>query len=284
MIFAQPFWLRSLIGQLKQGTGIEQLPPRAKAWPDFFDNTEGIGDVKRKAFYKKSLTYKGRLGEYPIEKKIGIELHQMACKFGTSSSRRRFWAKAINDGRIPDELLEKFKEGLEGERGEVLAQVATQLALHERFWKVPYHYLGLLNGDLLYNNPISRYTYHGNGGNGPLIGVAMEGHFPGIESIRKTKHDGFDSHVIATARAAVRLAVTKSREEGAPVERIYGHRQYSSGRTGDPGEGLWREVVLPMAKELDLEVRLDFKHGSGKKIPRDWDPRGLVDYKGRALR
>lgn len=284
MILPSPFWLRSLIGQLKQGIGLEQIPPRAAAWPDFFDNTEGIGGVARKAFYKKGLTYKGRPGAYPIEKKIGIELHQMACTFGTSKGRRRFWLKAIADEKIPAALMEKYEEGLTGSRSEILEKMAAQMALHERFWKVPYHYAGLLNGDILRNNQISRYTYHGNGGNGPLIGVALEGHFPGIESIRKPKHNDIDVHTIETGRAVLRLAVTKSRKEGAPVTRIYAHRQYSGGRTGDPGEGLWKEVVLPVAKELDLEVRLDFKHGSGKKIPRDWDPEGVVDYKGRALR
>ena len=279
-----PFWLRSLIAKVNQASGLEQLPPRATAWPDFYDNTNGIGEVERPAFYKNNLTYKGRSGEYPIEKKIGIEFHQMAITFGTRSSRRRFWAKAIKDSRIPDDLLAQYKDGLTGSPESILEQVAEQMALHERFWKVPYHYAGLLNGDVLFNNPITRYTYHGNGGNGPLIGVALEGHFPGIESKRQPKHNGLDEHTILTGRSVVRLAVEKSREEGAPVEKLFSHRQYSSGRMGDPGEGPWKEIALPMAKELNLTIDYKFKHKTGKQVPREWDPKGLVDYRGRALK
>ncbi len=157
------------------------------------------------------------------------------------------------------------------------------MALHQRFWKVPYHWVALLNGDVLYNNQITRYTYAGNGGNGPLVQVSLEGNYPGLEKNRKPKHNGYDKHTIETGRAAIRNAVHHSRDQGASINYLYAHRQYSKNRIGDPGEGWWKEIGIPMSLELDLEIKYDFEYGTGYKIPREWDENGLVDYRGRPV-
>ena len=39
-----------------------------------------------------------------------------------------------------------------------------------------------------------------------------------------------------------------------------------------------------MSKELSLDIRYDFKHGTGNLICREWDEKGLVDYLGRPIR
>lgn len=278
-----PIEFRRFIAAALRLVGVEKLPPRAQSWPDIFDNIEGIGDVKRPKFFRhkqtgRMLPFKGRPEPVDAATKIGIEAHITAAAFGTSRRRRNFWTQAIADGQV-DEVLVQY-QGPE----EDWNAVAIRMALHERFWKVPYHYVGLLNGDVLRNNPISRYTYHGNGGNGPLVGVSLEGNYPGLEKNRKAKHNGYDDHTIETGRAALRLAVTESRKEGAPIETLFAHRQYSGGRLGDPGEGWWKEIGIPMSKELGLERRVAFKHSSGNPIPREWDPDlGIVDYRGRPL-
>ena len=235
-----PFWFRQFIAWSLQSAGIEQLPERETAWPDYFDNTEGIGEIKRTLFYKHSqsgiwLPFKGRAGAVDPSTKVGIEAHITAVSFGTTKKSREFWLKSINGGLIPDVLLKKYQaRALEDEGSPEFA--AQRMALHQRFWTVPYHYIALLNGDVLYNNQISRYTYHGNGGNGPLIGLSLEGNYPGLEKNRKPKHNGYDDFTIETGRGAFRLAVTKSRGEGASCGWMYAHRQYSDGRLGDPGE------------------------------------------------
>ncbi len=287
-----PFWFRQFISWSLKSAGIERLPERATVWPDYFDNTEGIGEVKRALFYKDKRTglmlpFKGRGRPADVSTKIGVEAHITAVSYGTRKRARKFWLRAIEDELIPEVLLKKYQqEALEREGGpdEGYKLVAERMALHQRFWKVPYHYVALLNGDILFNNQISRYTYHGNGGNGPLVGISLEGNFPGLTKNRKKKHDVMDGFVIETSRAAIRLAVGKSREEGAPIEILAAHRQYSDGRLGDPGEEWWKEVGIPMKKELSLEVHYSFRHGSGNKICREWDPEGLVDYRGRAIR
>lgn len=274
-----PFWFRSFIAWSLRSAGIEKPPEREKEWPDFFDNTDGIGPVKRTLFYEDKSTgillpFKGRARRVEPGTKIGIEAHITAVAFGTTARARRFWKDLIVTGQL---------EGIWEKYGKDEDEAAQRMALHQRFWKVPYHWVSLLNGDVIRNNPIDRYTYHGNGGNGPLIGVSLEGNYPGLEKNRKKSHNGLDEFTIETARAGIRLAVNKGREEGEPVEVLFAHRQYSGGRLGDPGEGWWKEVGIPMSKELVLERRVRFKHGSGNEICNEWDPLGMVDYRGRRI-
>ena len=284
------FWIRRLIA-LARST-IETQPGRAQAWPEFFDNTDGIGGVQRTLFYKDKRTgillpFKGTAKPVDVSRKIGVEAHITATAFGTTKRARAFWKNQILDGVIPDDVAGFYGAGFDVGSPDYLDLVAERMALHQRFWKVPYHFVGLLNGDLLYNNQISRYTYHGNGGNGPLVGVSAEANLPGLErwtpEKRPRKYHDLDEHFILTNRAALRLGVTHSRDLGAPIEALYAHRQYSDGRLGDPGEGWWKEVGIPMSQELTLERRVTFKHSSGNEICREWDPDGRVDYKGRKL-
>ena len=268
-----PFNYRWLIEFLKTA------PPREKEWPDFFDNTVGIGPVQRTLFYKHKsgvmLPYEGTPRPIPIEKKIGIEAHITAVEFGTGKKSRKFWTGLIDSGEIPEEEWKRF--------GEMPTEAAQRMALHQRFWKVPYHWVGLLNGDVLHNNPVTRYTYHGSSGNKLLIGVCLEGNFPGLEKNRKSKHTAWDEHIIETGRGALRLSVKNSRDLGAPIEWLYCHRQYSGGRVGDPGEGWWREIGVPVAEEMNLQINYEFKTGKGNQIPKEWDDNGLVDYRGRPI-
>lgn len=291
-----PFWFRQFISWSLKSAGIEKLPQRAESFPDYFDNTDGIGEVRRKLFYKHKsgvmLPFKGRPRPVDVGDKIGIEAHITAVSFGTTARSRKFWKTAIYNGLIPDELLAKYcgyeKAELLRNQGDIpiiqnIDKTATRLALHQRFWKVPYHYVGLRNGDILYNNSTSRYTYHGNGGNGPLVGVSLEGNYPGLSKHRKPKHDSFDDFIVQTGKAALRLSIIKERELGNPIRRLYAHRQYSDGRLGDPGQEWWEKIGLPITKEFDLEIDYKFKHGSGNLICREWDEKGLVDYRGRPI-
>ncbi len=290
-----PFWFRQFIAWSLKSAGIEKVPDRAEAWPEYFDNTDGIGEVKRKLFYKDKrsgvmLPYKGRAKPVPAEKKIGIEAHITAVAYGTTKRARHFWWDAIVDGLVPEEFAERYGYSLSqgammSDEDSAIAHrnAAERMALHQRFWKVPYHYVGLLNGDILYNNQVSRRTFHGNGGNGPMIGTSLEGNYPGLAKNRKAKHDDMDDFVIETGRATLRLAHKKETENGSDLGLFNAHRVYSAGRLGDPGEEYWREIGKPMAKELGLEINYEFKHGSGNHICREWDDEGLVNYRGRRL-
>lgn len=273
------FALRRVIAFLSIVSGYEKLPERETEWPAYFDNRDGISVVKRELFYKSRsgvlLPFRGDATPLSVTDKIGVEAHITAAEFGTTKKARAFWAGLITSGEIPAELVARF--------GQTVETQAQRMALHARFWTVPYHWIGLLNGDVLHNNDITRRTYHGDGGNRQLIGVALEGDFPGLESNRKPKHNGYDEHTILTGRAALRLSVVNSRELGAPVEKLRAHRQYDKNRVGDPGQGWWREIGLPMCSELSLTRDVSFKHDSGYGIPLEWDPEGLVDYRGKPI-
>ena len=285
--FAIPFWLRQIAAAARQAT-VETVPERAQAWPEHFDNSKGIGPIARPLFYRDRrsgilLPYKGRAAPVPVKQKIGIEAHITAVAFGTTKKARAFWKEHLTSGLIPEDVLAPYAEGFDLGSPDYFDLIAERMALHQRFWKVPYHYLGLLNGDVLLNNPITRYTFHGSGGNSPLVGVSLEGNFPGLEKNRKPKHNGYDEHTILTGRASLILAIMDSREQGAPIEALFAHRQYSKGRIGDPGEGWWREIGIPVANEYHLERRVTFVHGSGRQVCREWDEElGQVDYRGRA--
>lgn len=270
-------------------TGFHQHPPTETVFPsmveegpDYFDNTRGIGPVDRTLFYKHTsgilLPFKGAPQPVPLSRRIGICAHITAIAFGTSASKRKFWKRLIDDGTIDEATWKLY--------GETPDAAAQRMALHQRFWTVPYHWVGLLNGDVLKNNDITRYTYHGNGSNGWHIGVSAEANLPGLEKFRKgsKKYHDLDEFSIQTWRATVRLAVVEGREEGAPIEELTAHRRYSKSRIGDPGEGWWKEVGLPMAKELDLTIVYSDKNEfGGYDMCREWDPNGLVDYRGRPI-
>lgn len=287
-ILNNPFWLRQFVALAR--SAIEKKPEQAAAWPEFFDNTNGIGTVTRSLFHKDKrsgilLPFEGRAAPVPVEEKIGIEAHITAVAFGTTKKSRKFWTDLITkqvqgiSNELPGEIIEIYRAGYDGD--DWIQKTAERMALHQRFWKVPYHWVGLLIGDVLFNNDITRYTFHGSGGNRKLVGVSAEGNFPGLEKNRKKKHNEWDEHTIETNRSAIRLATLKSREQGAPIQYLYAHRQYSKGRIGDPGSGWWKEVGIPMCEELHLERRVREKYDGGYEICREWDPDGRVNYFGK---
>jgi hypothetical protein len=147
--------------------------------------------------------------------------------------------------------------------------------------------------------PLDWYVYHGNRLNGSTIGVEVSGLFSGLLDDPDTppREDllttwGDDPPMVLTpkrirgARMAVRDAVIEGRAMGMPIRYAYAHRQSNGSKPGDPGEGLWRAVILEYAvPELGLAPRHAFtldNPGRGKDglpIPRQWDPKGVGDYR-----
>lgn len=250
--------------------------------PEYFDNCEGDLAEFRTDWYQhksgKQLPFKGQPSPVDIGNRTHICMHNTACQFGTRSYQRKPWLRRIERGDLSQAVLDKYDVSAQGAEA-----AAARMALHARFWKVAYHWVGLLNGDILYNNQPTRYTWHGNGSNGGAIGVSAEGKLPALERQRKSSHDKLTDLFIETNRNTLRLAVTKSREAGAPIEWITAHRCYSGARTGDPGEGMWREVVLPIAAELDLSIDYSAKHRSGRPIPSDWDDQATHNFAGKSI-
>lgn len=256
--------------------------PFAETGSGYFDNCDGGLGAFRSDWYKAKsgaqLPFKGRPDAVDIGTKTQVCMHITAATYSTVGYQRRPWAKRLNAGTLPMELTEAFDLATNG-----VDVTAARMALHARFWKVAYHWVGLLNGDVLYNNQATRYTYHGNGSNSASIGVSAEALLPALERGRKSKHTEVDAAFIETNRRLIREAVTHSRAEGAPIDNITAHRCFSGTRTGDPGESVWREVVKPMASELSLDIDYTLRRSKGRPIPKEWDDDATHNFAGRPV-
>lgn len=232
--------------------------------PAVIDNLNAFGFRDLNAMTKRSRGTR-RLDDLTI----GV-VHQMATPFGTRSSARARW-RARASSCAPEVLVDPA----------LTDKWAETMAHRERFWNVPYHYVITLGGDVLHNQPLAWRTWHGDAGNGG-IGIGFEGNFPAFERNRAAKHNTLDEdRAVACLVAAIRHA----RSSGAPLVQLQAHRNYApqSSRGGDPGELIWRRVVLPAVEQTDCTIDYNAKAGGGAPIPRGWDDRARYDNKGNRI-
>lgn len=160
----------------------------------------------------------------------------------------------------------------------------ADLARQRRSLKVACHSMAWRKGYVVWTNNLDRYIYHGNGQNSATLGIEVEGRYAGLESKReKTTWGGeaqdLTKEVIMAGRAAVRLMVEEGRKLGMPIEYIYAHRQSSATRVSDPGEALWKAIVVEYAVPvLKLKTDPGRTWGDGKTVPTEWDPDGVGSY------
>lgn len=158
----------------------------------------------------------------------------------------------------------------------------TRLALARRSLDVACHVMAFRDGFVAWPNPLRWYVHHGNGLNATELGLEIDGNYPGL--VGGTTWNGqpaspVTDEVVQAARAALALMVREGRREGMPIRFLHAHRQSSSSRRSDPGEELWRRVVLEYAVPvLGLITEPDKVLGDGRPIPRQWDPDGVGDY------
>lgn len=258
-------------------------PETPSTFPRYFDNWDGeLARRYRERVYQHEssgtwLDWTGRPGDVDLSQRTHVCCHITAVTFGTSASRRRAWLTRVEQGEISPETLAAY-----GYDAANPTACATRMALHERFWKVAYHWVGLLNGDILFNNAPSRYTYHGNRSNRFALGVSAEAVLPGREAGRTSSHTAVTESFIETNRLTLRYAITTARDLGAPIQHATAHRCFSMQREGDPGEAYWKNVAIPVCRDLDVDIDYELVDG-GRPIPRDWDPGSPFDWKGTRL-
>ncbi len=158
----------------------------------------------------------------------------------------------------------------------------ARLALARRSLRVACHMMAFHDGFVAWPNDLTHYVYHGNGFNAFELGLEIDGNYPGVKGgktwngKRPTK---VTPEVIKAAQAAVELLVIEGRRLGMPIEYVHAHRQSSATRRDDPGEELWRAVVLGFAVPiLGLKVEQGRTIGQGRPVPKDWDPNGVGRY------
>jgi hypothetical protein len=190
-----------------------------------------------------------------------VVLHQTACEFGVSAASARA-------------------------NGEELGQ-------RLRTAKVACHALAFREGWVVAMRPLRSFVHHANKANPYSLGLEIEGLYSGLaddpatapNEARRTvwNMDRWsgppDELTVETARAALCWLVEQGRAEGMPIEWVDAHRQSSRTRRSDPGEELWKAVVVDYARpKLGLRTRPDFTIGPGRPIPRAWDPTATARY------
>jgi len=158
----------------------------------------------------------------------------------------------------------------------------ADLALARRSLDIACHMIAFRAGFVAWPNPLEWYIHHGNGFNPYELGLEIDGNYPGIvngDTWNSKEATKVTDVLVDTARAALKLMVDEGRKLGMPLQYIHAHRQSSSTRRGDPGEELWKRIVLEYAVPvLGLETQPAHTVGSGQPIPEEWDSEGIGPY------
>jgi len=185
----------------------------------------------------------------------GIVLHQTAVEFGVSRAQLK---------------------RADGDR---------ELARAHRGLNVACHAMAFRGGFVAITNHPSIYVWQANKLNATTVGIEVEGLYPGLESsVKATTWSGRsptarEEQTLNAAKVAVRELLRVCTDVGCNIDRIYAHRQSSGTRRNDPGEWLWKEVVLGYATtELGLRVENDFTIDNGRPIPAQWDACAKAPY------
>lgn len=158
----------------------------------------------------------------------------------------------------------------------------VKLALAFRSLNVACHMMAFHDGFVAWPNPLTWYVYHGNGFNSYELGLEIDGNYPGLiggQTWNKKPPTEVTPAVVAAACAAIELMTNEGRKLGMPIQYIHAHRQSSATRRSDPGEELWKRVVLDFAvPKLGLIPHQSFTLKDGRPIPKEWDQNGVGQY------
>jgi len=235
---------------------LNKAPPHAAPLARGDLDLEGVEvyDLRDKAKnpHHKSKTVHGQTVRRAASKVVAITIHQTAVKFGIKSYQI---SAAGGDAK---------------------------LALARRAYNVACHALAFHDGFISLAAPMRWYIYHANTLNRRSLGLEIDGNYPGLIGGRTNNNKTATTvtdNLIRAARMAVKLLMEEGRKAGCPIEYIHAHRQSSKSRRADPGEALWRQVVLEYAVPvLGLKTQPEKTWGNGRPIPREWDPEGVGAY------
>ncbi|MEQ8461744.1 MAG: N-acetylmuramoyl-L-alanine amidase [Sandaracinaceae bacterium] len=167
----------------------------------------------------------------------------------------------------------------------------VELARARRALDVACHAMAFRAGYFVAAHPLRTYVQHAGRFNGYSLGLEVEGRYPGLlddpdtlprEDLLTTwggSPSELTEETLIAAQAALTWLVDEGRREGMPIRYVVAHRQSSDNRRSDPGEEIWRRLVLEYAvDELGLEAQRESPWREGRPIPTEWDPSGLGPY------
>jgi hypothetical protein len=151
-----------------------------------------------------------------------------------------------------------------GDRHEALHRRALTVASHATVFGG--EAAGVDCGHAVISKPLRWYVNHADQLNSRSLGLEIEGRYP-LHMDAPMMSD----RLVYAAREGVRALWQKGRDEGMPIRYIWAHRQSNKDRGGDPGEEIWKRVVLEYAVPvLGLEPLPDAVVGDGRPIPDGW--------------
>jgi hypothetical protein len=196
-----------------------------------------------------------REGPRPWANVTGITIHQTAATLGENPARWVKWPIKGPNGAIEHSCLRAHVGVTRG-------------------------------GQVLLCNPLDQLVWHGNRLSLTDIGIELDGTYEGVEGERSTwwQAPGHKSPQVPTpalleaARRAIRWACAEVAANGGKIRFLHAHRQASKDRRSDPGSRIWAEVALALEAEGLLSTRPGYVVGTGRAIPKEWDPRSDAPY------
>ena len=168
----------------------------------------------------------------------GIVIHQTGCPFGVTSGQ----IKAAGGDPI--------------------------LAKHKRALGIAAHMTAFNTGYAVLAHPLDWYVFHANTLNARSLGIEIEGLYPELVGDKEL----LVGPLLDAAKDGLTYLVQKGREQKMPLKWVWAHRQSSLTRPADPGEEVWRKLVLEFAMPtLGLVSQPEFISG-GKTLPVEWRP------------
>lgn len=195
----------------------------------------------------------------------------------------------VDNRQIANVLQRKHLRSPTGEYDIVWHQTDVEMGERPtRYTDSSAHFFVTSGGLIVQLHDLEWVTHHAHALNETTIGIEMEGMFLGIKGDLSTwpkYHKALgrqpqhltDSQILA-AFALVRWLKSYLESRGGKLGKFYAHRQGSNTRDRDPGSEIWKEIVLPLAIELGVEVPHSEVFGKGKKIPKEWDDRSVEKY------
>jgi len=124
------------------------------------------------------------------------------------------------------------------------------------------------DGTIYWIHPFNTYLHHAGLLSKDTVSIEVAGLFGVDDPLPEAQANGL--------RQAIWLIQRVVAEQGGRIETIYGHRQSSSGRLGDPNRAIWQAGALWAEKKLGIPTDPYHTRYTGEPIPATWDPRLAV--------
>jgi hypothetical protein len=156
------------------------------------------------------------------------------------------------------------------------------LARHRMGLRVPCHVIAFTDGAVCHVNRFEWHVKHAYAFDAMTLGLSIEGIYPGLLSApRKSGEVALGARTLRAAREAIDYLVAEGKRQRIQLLDIFAARQASGAGRGDPGEAIWKKVVLEHAvKKHGLRAQPDeqmpapnTRIGPGRPIPVEWDPK-----------